>query len=95
MKAIRVDSLHDVLRPKASDDVTMRVHVKAGDVDHSNLAGNRTEVPFLDLDVHHASRREEFSRAIESVIDAGAFAGGEFVDRHSLAVGSRYQCSIQ
>ncbi|MDQ6861099.1 MAG: DegT/DnrJ/EryC1/StrS family aminotransferase [Verrucomicrobiota bacterium] len=37
------------------------------------------KVPFLDLKAHHAPFRAEFSRAIEEVIDAGAFAGGPFV----------------
>ncbi len=58
------------------------------------------KVPFLDLQTHHAPLRAEFSRAIEDVIDAGAFAGGPFVAtfeeefgkycqaRHALGVGS-------
>lgn len=37
------------------------------------------KVPFLDLKAHHAPLRAEFSRAIEEVIDTGAFAGGPFV----------------
>ena len=56
-------------------------------------------VPFLDLNVHHARRRAEFTRAIEEVID-GAFAGGPFVEQfekefcsfchtqHCIALGS-------
>src|SRR4051812_14056197 len=58
------------------------------------------KVPFLDLQTHHAPLRSEFSRAIEEVIDAGAFAGGPFVAtfeeefgkycqaRYALGVGS-------
>ena len=38
------------------------------------------KVPFLDLKAHHAPLRAEFSRAIEEVIDCGAFAGGRFVE---------------
>src|SRR4051812_33326881 len=38
-------------------------------------------VPFLDLNAHHARRRAEFTRAIEEVIDSGAFAGGPFVEQ--------------
>ncbi len=37
------------------------------------------KVPFLDLQKHHAPYRTEFSRAIEEVVDSGAFAGGPFV----------------
>jgi dTDP-4-amino-4,6-dideoxygalactose transaminase len=37
------------------------------------------QVPFLDLKAHHAPLRAEFARAIEEVIDIGAFAGGPFV----------------
>lgn len=37
-------------------------------------------IPYQDLSAHHAPLREEFSAAIESVIDAGAFAGGKFVE---------------
>jgi dTDP-4-amino-4,6-dideoxygalactose transaminase len=36
-------------------------------------------VPFLDLKAHHAPLRAAFSRAIEEVIDSGAYAGGPFV----------------
>lgn len=39
------------------------------------------QIPFLDLQAHHAPRRAEFSRAIEEVIDSGAFAGGPYVAR--------------
>lgn len=38
-------------------------------------------VPFIDMKARHAPRREEFMRAIGEVIDAGAFAGGPFVER--------------
>lgn len=38
------------------------------------------QVPFLDLNAHHEPLRAEFSRAIEEVIDCGAFAGGRFVE---------------
>ena len=38
-------------------------------------------VPFLDLNFHHASLRDEFDRAIGEVIDAAAFAGGPFVEK--------------
>jgi dTDP-4-amino-4,6-dideoxygalactose transaminase len=37
------------------------------------------EVPFLDLKAHHTPLRDEFSEAINRVIDAGEFAGGSFV----------------
>ena len=38
-----------------------------------------TNVPFLDLDAHHAPLRGEINRVIGEVIDCGAFAGGPFV----------------
>ncbi len=38
-------------------------------------------VPFLDLNAHHAAIRGEFDRAINEVIDSGAFAGGPFVEK--------------
>jgi dTDP-4-amino-4,6-dideoxygalactose transaminase len=37
-------------------------------------------VPFLDLRSHHAPLRDEFTRAINQVIDQSAFAGGPFVE---------------
>jgi dTDP-4-amino-4,6-dideoxygalactose transaminase len=37
-------------------------------------------VPFLDLKAHHEPHREEFRAVIDQVIDAGAFAGGPFVE---------------
>ncbi len=43
------------------------------------------EVPYLDLEAHHAPLRQEIARAIEEVIDAGAFAGGPFVSRFETA----------
>lgn len=58
------------------------------------------QVPFLDLKVHHRPHREAFNRAMSEVIDAGAFAGGRFVEQfetefatycesaHAIAVGS-------
>ena len=58
------------------------------------------KVPFLDLNAHHTPIREELDHAIRSVIDAGAFAGGPFVERfeedfaaycgarHTIGVGS-------
>jgi dTDP-4-amino-4,6-dideoxygalactose transaminase len=58
------------------------------------------KVPFLDLKSHHAPLRSEFNRAIQEVIDEGAFAGGPFVARfeadfaaycdcpHAIGVGS-------
>ncbi len=39
------------------------------------------EVPFLDLKAQHAPLRAQFDRAIASVIDSGAFAGGPFVTK--------------
>jgi dTDP-4-amino-4,6-dideoxygalactose transaminase len=36
-------------------------------------------VPFLDLKAHHAPILDEINRAIQDVIDRGAFAGGPFV----------------
>ncbi|MEI8037522.1 MAG: DegT/DnrJ/EryC1/StrS family aminotransferase [Verrucomicrobiota bacterium] len=38
-------------------------------------------VPFQNIQLHHQPRREEFLQAIGEVIDAGAFAGGPFVER--------------
>jgi len=58
------------------------------------------QVPFLDLKAHHHPHREEFDQAIGEVIDAGAFAGGQFVgqfeeafaayceSKYAIAVGS-------
>lgn len=58
------------------------------------------KVPFLDLHAHHEPLRAETSRAIEAVIDSGAFAGGKFVEKfeeefaaycqveHAVGVGS-------
>src|SRR5579862_2926291 len=37
------------------------------------------QVPFLDLEVHHQSIKEELLAAIRKVIDMSAFAGGPFV----------------
>jgi len=37
------------------------------------------QVPFLDLEVHHQSIKEELLAAIRKVIDKSAFAGGPFV----------------
>ena len=57
-------------------------------------------IPFLDLKAHHQAIRGEIDSAIRDVIDAGAFAGGPFVERfekefadfcgasHSVGVGS-------
>lgn len=59
-----------------------------------------TRVPFLDLRAHHAPIRAELLAAFEAVLEAGAFAGGPFVQRfekdfaaycgtrHCVAVGS-------
>jgi dTDP-4-amino-4,6-dideoxygalactose transaminase len=38
------------------------------------------KVPFLDLKAHHEPIRKELEQAIGEVIDAGAFAGGPFVE---------------
>ena len=38
-------------------------------------------VPFVDLKAHHAPIRAELDRAIQEVIDSGAFAGGPFVEK--------------
>ncbi|NNC88659.1 MAG: DegT/DnrJ/EryC1/StrS family aminotransferase [Akkermansiaceae bacterium] len=38
------------------------------------------KVPYLDLGAHHAPHRAEYLRAIEEVIDRGAFAGGVYVE---------------
>ena len=38
-------------------------------------------IPFFNLKAHHAHLRDEFSAAIEGVIDSGEFAGGPFVAR--------------
>ncbi|WP_455376998.1 DegT/DnrJ/EryC1/StrS family aminotransferase [Petrachloros mirabilis] len=57
-------------------------------------------IPFLDLKAHHQAIRGEIDSAIGEVIDAGAFAGGPFVERfekefaefcgasHAVGVGS-------
>lgn len=37
------------------------------------------KVPFLDLHAHHAPHLRDFQRAINGVIESGAFAGGPFV----------------
>jgi dTDP-4-amino-4,6-dideoxygalactose transaminase len=42
-------------------------------------------VPFLDLKSHHDPYRAEFRDAIDRVIDAGAFAGGPFVESFERA----------
>jgi dTDP-4-amino-4,6-dideoxygalactose transaminase len=41
----------------------------------------QTKVPYFDLKSHHAALRSELNRAIQEVIDEGAFAGGPFVAR--------------
>jgi dTDP-4-amino-4,6-dideoxygalactose transaminase len=41
----------------------------------------QTKVPYFDLKLHHAALRSELNRAIQEVIDEGAFAGGTFVTR--------------
>lgn len=58
------------------------------------------KVPFIDMNARHAPLKGEFMRAIGQVIDAGAFAGGPYVERfekefagfcgtrHAVAVGS-------
>jgi dTDP-4-amino-4,6-dideoxygalactose transaminase len=58
------------------------------------------KVPFLDLKAHHAPMLEEINRAIQDVIEEGAFAGGPYVaafesdfaaycnSRHAIGVGS-------
>ena len=38
-------------------------------------------IPFLDLNLHHASLRAELDSAIKEVIDSNAFAGGPFVEK--------------
>jgi dTDP-4-amino-4,6-dideoxygalactose transaminase len=38
-------------------------------------------IPFLDLKSHHAAIRAELDHAIKEVIDSGAFAGGQFVEK--------------
>ncbi len=57
-------------------------------------------VPFLDLQAQHAPLRSELDHAIAKVIDAGAFAGGPFVEsfendfaafcgsKHAIGVGN-------
>jgi dTDP-4-amino-4,6-dideoxygalactose transaminase len=57
-------------------------------------------IPFLDLKAHHQAVRVEIEEAIREVIDAGAFAGGPFVEQfekefaafcgtsHAVGVGS-------
>ncbi len=42
---------------------------------------NRTSVPFLDLRAQHDPLRAEIRAAVDTVIDASAFAGGPFVAR--------------
>lgn len=43
------------------------------------------QVPFLDLKAQYAGIRTEISEALEAVLDAGAFAGGPFVQRFEQA----------
>jgi dTDP-4-amino-4,6-dideoxygalactose transaminase len=60
----------------------------------------KADVPFLDLQTHHAPLRKEIDEAIAKVIDSCAFAGGPFVNefetdfaqycgaQHAIGVGS-------
>jgi len=50
------------------------------------------KVPFLDLNAQHAPLRDEFSTAIQDVIDSGAFAGGPCVDRFEEEFAAYCQC---
>jgi dTDP-4-amino-4,6-dideoxygalactose transaminase len=49
-------------------------------------------VPFLDLKSHHAPLRTEINRAIQDVIDEGAFAGGPFVARFETEFATYCEC---
>jgi dTDP-4-amino-4,6-dideoxygalactose transaminase len=49
-------------------------------------------VPFVDLKAHHAPIRAELDRAIQEVIDSGAFAGGPFVEKFEEQFASYCGC---
>jgi dTDP-4-amino-4,6-dideoxygalactose transaminase len=50
------------------------------------------EVPFLDLNCHHAPLRGEINNAIRAVIDSRAFAGGPFVARFEMDFAAYCDC---
>lgn len=49
-------------------------------------------VPFLDLEAHHRPHLEEFSDAIQRVIQTSAFAGGPFVSEFESAFAAYCGC---
>lgn len=49
-------------------------------------------VPFLDLQAHHRPYLQEFSEAIQRVIESSAFAGGPFVAEFEAAFASYCGC---
>lgn len=56
------------------------------------------QVPFLNLRLHHEPIRAELRDAIETVIDASAFAGGSFVERFEREFaefcGAKHACGV-
>jgi dTDP-4-amino-4,6-dideoxygalactose transaminase len=56
------------------------------------------KVPFLDLNAHHEPFVNEFTSAIQEVIESGAFAGGPFVERFeqefAAYCGSQYAIGV-
>jgi dTDP-4-amino-4,6-dideoxygalactose transaminase len=50
------------------------------------------KVPFLDLKSHHTPLRDEIDRAIQEVIESGAFAGGPFVARFEADFAAYCDC---
>jgi len=51
------------------------------------------QVPFLDLKSHHAPLLQEINRAVQEVIERGAFAGGPFVAQFEEDFATYNQCS--
>lgn len=51
-------------------------------------------VPFIDLSAHHTPHRREFARAIDAVIEKGAFAGGQFVEEFEKEFAAYSDCEF-
>jgi dTDP-4-amino-4,6-dideoxygalactose transaminase len=64
----------------------------------TGIGETQPRVPFLDLKAHHAALVNEFTSAIQEVIDSSAFAGGPFVKRFeqefAAYCGSRYAIGV-
>ena len=56
------------------------------------------KVPFLHLNAHHEPFLDEFTSAIQEVVEIGAFAGGPFVERFekqfAAYCGSKYAIGV-